>query len=115
MSGLFCKFCVLLSYEGGRYKTIQLNEFVSKPLQKYAKLLGKDGDLEDFSRNFYHVTCVQIADNFMITFNNPKKKVVILINTETETSWKNWIRLKTIVESITFFGQQNIPIQDHRD
>ncbi|KAL4084152.1 hypothetical protein QTP88_027985 [Uroleucon formosanum] len=80
------------SDKGGRYKTIQLFKFVSKPLQKYAKLLGKDGDLE-----------VHIADNFMTTFNNPKKEVINLINTERKK------------QSIIFSGRQNIPFRGHRD
>lgn len=116
MSGLFCKFCVLFSDKGGRYKTIQLSKFVSKLLQKYAKLLGKDGDLEGHSRNHHHVTCVQIADNFMITFNNPKKKVINLVNTERQKQVEeNRNRLKLIVESIIFLSRQNIPLRGHRD
>lgn len=98
MSGLFCKYCVLFSDKGGRYKTIQLLKFVSKPLQKYAKLLGKDGDLEVHSRNHYHVACVEVADNFMTTFNNPKKEVINLINTERKKQVEeNRNRLKPIV------------------
>lgn len=116
MSGLFCKYCVLFSDKGGRYKTIELSKFVSKPLQKYAKLLGKDGDLEVHSRNHYHVTCVQIADNFMITFKNPQKEVINLINTERKKQVEeNRNRLKPIVESIIFLGRQNIPLRGHRD
>ncbi|CAI6375727.1 unnamed protein product [Macrosiphum euphorbiae] len=116
MSGLFCKYCVLFSDKGGRYKTIQLFKFVSKPFQKYAKLLGKDGDLEIHSRNHYHVACVEVADNFMTTFNNPKKEVINLINTERKKQIEeNRNRLKPIVESIIFLGRQNIPFRGHRD
>jgi len=115
MSGLFCKYCVLFSDKGGRYKTIQLFKFVSKPLQKYAKLLGKDGDLEVHSRNLYHVACVEVADYFMTTFNNPKKEVINLINTERKNVEENRNRLKPIVESIIFLGRQNIPFRGHRD
>lgn len=103
MSGLFSKYCVLFNDKGGRYKTIKLCKFVSKPLQKYAKLQGKDGDLEVHSRNHYHVTCVQISDNFMTTFNNPKKEIINLINTERmKQVEENLNRLKPIVESIIF-------------
>lgn len=116
MSGLFCKYCVLFSDKGGRYKTIKLCKFVSQPLQKYAKLLGKDGDLEVHSRNHYHVTCVQISDSFLTTFNNPKKEVINLINTERmKQVEENRNRLKPIVESIIFLGRQNIPFRGHRD
>jgi len=112
MSGLFCKYCD----KGGRYKTIQLCKFVSKPLKKYAKLLGKDGDLEVHSKNHYHVACVEVADNFMTTYNNPKKEVINFINTERKKQVEeNRNRLKPIVESIIFLGRQNIPFRGHRD
>ena len=58
MSGLYCKFCVLFGDKGGRYKTVTLSKFVSKPLQKYSKLLRKDGNLEVHSKHIYHINCV---------------------------------------------------------
>lgn len=90
MSGLYCKFCVLFGDKGGRYKTVTLSKFVSKPLQKYSKLLGKDGDLEVHSKHIYHINCVQVADDFIKTFNNPQKEVINLINSE---------RMKQITEN----------------
>ena len=116
MSGLYCKFCVLFGHKGGRYKTITLSKFVSKPLKKYSKLLGKDGDLEVHSKNIYHINCVQVADDFMKTFNNPQKEVINLINSERmKQITENRNRLKPIVESIIFLGRQNIPLRCHRD
>lgn len=52
----------------------------------------------------------------MTTFNNPKKEVINLINTERKKQVKeNRNRLKPIVESIIFSGRQNIPFRGHRD
>lgn len=76
MSILYCKFCVLFSDKGGRYKTITSSKFISKPLQKYSKLLSKDGDLEVRSRNLYHIICVQVADDFIKTFNNQNQLIL---------------------------------------
>lgn len=45
-------------------------------MQKYSKLLGKDGDLEVHSKNIYHVKRVQVTDGFTKTFNNPQKEVL---------------------------------------
>jgi len=106
----------LFSDKGGRYKTITLSKFVSKPLKKYSKLLGKDGDLEVHSKNNYHINCVLVADDFMKTFNNPRKEMINLINTERmKQVTENRNRLKPIVESIIFLGRQNIPLRGHRD
>ncbi|XP_025190424.1 52 kDa repressor of the inhibitor of the protein kinase-like [Melanaphis sacchari] len=77
---------------------------------------GKDRDLEVHSKNIYHINCVQVADDFMKTFNNPQKEVINLINSERmKQITENRNRLKPIVESIIFLGRQNIPLRGHRD
>lgn len=45
-NGLFCRFCVFFSNKGDKGKNVELEKLVNEPLNKYAKLLGKDGDLE---------------------------------------------------------------------
>lgn len=67
-------------------------------MQKYCKLLGKDEDLEVHSKNLYHKCCVQVADDYMKTFNSPQKEVINLINTECMKQVKeNRNHLKPIV------------------
>lgn len=44
LGGLFCRLCVLFAKCGGIHKSTPQNKFVVSPLQKYSKLLGKDGD-----------------------------------------------------------------------
>lgn len=74
--GLFCKYCVIFSVNGGRYNTITLKKFVTEPLTKFSKLTGKEGELEKHNKNRYHINAIQIADDFLKNLNNPKKDVI---------------------------------------
>lgn len=115
-SGLFCKYCVLFSNKGGRYNTITLKKFIIEPVTKFSNLTGKDGDLEVHSNNKYHITAIQIADDFFKTLNNPQKEVINLINNERLSQViENRKILKPIIESILFLGRQNIPFRGHRE
>ena len=49
---------------------------------KFAKLLGKDGDLEIHSRNKYHVAAVEAGKNFVSTFHNPALEVINQVSTQ---------------------------------
>jgi hypothetical protein len=46
-NGVFCKYCVLFSNKCGKDRVTQLNKLVKEPLNKYAKVLRKDGDFEE--------------------------------------------------------------------
>jgi hypothetical protein len=76
-SGLFCKYCVLFSNKRGRYNMISLKKITKEPVIKFSNLTGKDGDLEVHSNNKYHITAIQIVDDFLKILNNPKKKLLI--------------------------------------
>jgi len=60
--GLFCKYCVLFADKGGKDKNVTLNKFVNFPLNKYAKILGVEGDFQSHSRHLYHKNAMQVAD-----------------------------------------------------
>ena len=97
-------------------KTVPLQQLVTKPLCSYAKLLGKDGDLESHSKNHYHIAAVQAAFDFLRTYHNPAKEVVNqLSSNRSQQIHENRQRLIPIVETIVFLGRQNIAFRGHRD
>lgn len=113
-NGLFCKHCVLFSDKGRKDKVTPLKKFVSEPLKKYAKLWGKDGDLEAHSKSKYHIYCVLTAEDFIQRYRNPNKDIINIINTKRMNQInENRNRLKPIVETIIFLGRQNIPLRGH--
>ena len=58
--GLYCKYCSLFSYHltAGSYKQVTLQKLVKQPLQVFAKLFGKDGDLTMHEKATYHKEAV---------------------------------------------------------
>jgi len=118
LSGCFCLYCTLFLVQntGGKQNTEQLKKLVTVPLKKYAKLLGKHGDLETHSNNEYHKNAILRSEDFVRTHLCPDKRVDNLLNTERYRQvTENRNRLKPIVESIIFLGRQNIAFRGHRD
>lgn len=76
----FCKNCVLFAHKGGKDKNVPLKMLVTIPLSKYAKLLGKDGDLVKHSQNKYHINAVSTSTNFLTCNKNPEKKIINVVN-----------------------------------
>jgi hypothetical protein len=81
-SGLFCKICVLFltSTKVGMHRTEQITKLVTEPINKFAKLLGKDGVLEVHHSNGYHKDNAQKAIDFLNTYDKPKNEVINLLN-----------------------------------
>ena len=67
LSGCFCLYCTLFLVQntGGKQNTEQLKKLVTVPLNKYAKLLGKCGDLETHSNNDYHKNAILRSEDFI--------------------------------------------------
>lgn len=115
-NGLFCKFCVFFSNKGGKDNNVELKKLVNKPLNKYAKLLGKDGDLEKHNSNLYHLNALTSATDFLNCYKHPQREILNIVNTSRMKQVKeNKERLKPIIESIIFLGRQNIALRGHND
>lgn len=115
-SGLFCKICVLcLVHKNGGKQKNKLQKLVTKPLQEFAKLLGKDGYLETHCKTTYHKEAALSSIDFLKSYIEPNKQIINLINTERIRQVKeNRERLKPIIQSIIFLGHQNIAFRGHR-
>jgi hypothetical protein len=116
--GLFCKYCPFFvpGHLGGMNKATPLRTLVTKPLTSFAKLLGKDGDLEVQSRNKYHLEAVENGKSFLKSYHNPSQTVVNQVSHQRlKQITENRERLRPIVESIIFLAKQNIPLRGHRD
>jgi len=117
-SGLFCKFCVLflVNNKGGLRNTEPLKKLVTVPLNKFATLLGKDGDLESHQNNLYHKNAVLQAEEFLSRYEQPEKEVINMIDSERKRQiLENRERIRPIIETIIFLARQNIPLRGHRD
>ncbi|KAL4090749.1 hypothetical protein QTP88_025526 [Uroleucon formosanum] len=92
--GLFCKYCfIFASYNNC------LQNLIIKPLQKFPKLTGKDGVLSVHNNNKYHLNAVRDGKDFLKTYSFKENRE----------------RLRPIIETLIFCGQQNIAIRGHRD
>ncbi|XP_050508949.1 52 kDa repressor of the inhibitor of the protein kinase-like [Diabrotica virgifera virgifera] len=78
--GLFCKYCAVFCHgkKAGGQNTVPLRKLVSEPLNKYAKLSGKDGDLESHNSNEYHKKAELDSKNYIKIFENPDLKILSL-------------------------------------
>jgi len=108
---LFCKYCyIFASYNNC------LQNLVIKSLQKFSKLTGKDGVLSVHNNNKYHLNGVKAGKEFLKTYSCPQKQVMNQISTQRlEQVKENRERLRPIIETLIFCGQQNIAIRGHRD
>ncbi|KAF0720959.1 zinc finger MYM-type protein 1-like, partial [Aphis craccivora] len=69
----------------GKDRATQLHKLVKEPLNKYSKILGKDGDFEVHNKNQYHIDSIQIAEDFLLRYKNPhKEKVNSLLPTTSD-------------------------------
>nr|CAH7736446.1 unnamed protein product [Callosobruchus chinensis] len=116
LNGLFCKFCVLFAKSGGLHKASSLNKLVVSPLQKYSKLLGKEGDLSVHGSSNYHKESVLFAQNFLKAYENPEREISnILDSNRLEQVHDNRKKILSIINTITFLGKQNIALRGHRE
>ena len=115
--GLFCRPCVLFgptTGEAGRGHQ-KLNALVSKPLNKYHRLFGKDGYVTNHEATDYHKSAIiQVAE-----FRHRKKTGVDILKeldqTRSDEANRNRIILRSIVKTILFSGRQNISLHGHWD
>lgn len=78
------------------------------PLNKFAKILRKDGDLESHQNNLYHKNAVLQAEEFLSRYTNPKNDVINMIDSEKKRQLsENRERIRPIIESIIFLARQN--------
>lgn len=116
--GLYCKYCALFTTGsvGGYQKNVRLQKLVTRPLTKFARLLGKDGDLPLHEATRYHKEAVEAGKNFLACADAPEKNVANQVsNHRLLQVTENRNRLLPIVESIMFLGRQGIPLRGHRD
>lgn len=101
--GLFCKLCAIFAQFGGVNKSAPLNKLVITPLSKYSKLFGKDGDLTLHDQCKYHREAIENAQNFIETYENPKKEVLNILDTKRiKQINENRARLRPIIETINY-------------
>jgi len=117
--GLYCLYCSIFVHTNigcGNKNHMPLKTLVTEPLIHFAKLLGKQSNLETHEKNQYHIKAIQDGQNFVKSFNNPKTDIINQLDSHRLKIVKeNRERLKPIITTIIFLGKQNIPIRGHRD
>jgi len=80
---------------------------VTEPLTKFAKLTGKDSDLETHSQLKYHVEASTNAKLFLATRDNRELEVINQLSKHRmEHIRENTDRLVPIIKTIIFHGRQ---------
>lgn len=115
--GLFCLYCPFFASNlDANSRTVHLDKFVKRPLKTFAKLLGKDGDLNCHSVAYYHLAAVEKARNFMRGFENASLQINNRIDTDRRRQVStNRARISSIIRAVLFLGRQNVPLRGHRD
>lgn len=86
------------------------------PLDKFAKFLRKDGNVEYHQNNLYHKNAVLQAEEFLFRYERPQNDVINLIDSERKSQvLKSKERIRPIIKSIVLLGNQNIPLRRHKD
>ena len=115
--GLCCCPCVLFgptTGEAGQGHQ-KLNALVSKPLNKYHLLIGKDGYVTSHEATDYHKSAIILAAEFRHRMKTGLDIVKELDQSRSDEANHNRSILLSIVKTILFCGRQNISLQGHRD
>ena len=104
---------------GGHYSCggMKLGALVLKPLKKFHKLTGKNGDLTLHCITEYHKTCAGKANEFLI--RSVAGSVADVRNLQDKARRQSIIKhqekMKSVVDTLLFCGRQNLPLRGHRD
>jgi hypothetical protein len=76
----FVNVVFFFSNKGGKDNNVKLKKLVNEPLNKFAKLLGKDGDLKKHNSNLYHLNALTSATDFLNCYKNQKREIINIVN-----------------------------------
>ena len=93
----------------------KLNALVSKPLNKYHRLFGKDGYVTNHKATDYHKSAIIQAAEFRHRMKTGVDTLKELDQTRSDEANRNRIILRSIVKTILFCGTQYISLRGHRD
>ncbi|XP_071499956.1 uncharacterized protein [Diadema antillarum] len=121
-TGAWCLWCVLFKLEsscGGHWDAgvQKVGTLVSKPLQTYAKLTGKDGVLSKHANTNYHKFSASKVTELLVRAPAQSQRDVrnILDKGRRETVAANTAIMRSIVDTILTCARQNIALRGHRD
>jgi len=109
--GVYCIYCALFGPENVR--TQELLRLVTEPLRRF-----KDArrDFEKHAGQDYHNASRERAHEFLARFTEKDKDILNLLDFSRQHQVKeNRTKLRSIVETIMFCGQQELALRGHRD
>ena len=106
--GLFCTFCVFFATGAvGGANNANSKSPVTEPLLKFAKLSGKDGDLETHNNHASDRKAVEEGKNFLQSMKHPLTNVMTQMDTERLRQVReNRQRLLLSLQNAIFLGRQ---------
>lgn len=115
--GLYCLYCPFFASEiVANQKRIRLDKLVRAPLTTFAKLLGKDGHLDNHSNAYYHLAAMEKAKFFMESFKESTSRIDNIIHSNRHKQVaENRARLSRIITAVVYHGKQNLALRGHRD
>ncbi|KAK3932568.1 52 kDa repressor of the inhibitor of the protein kinase [Frankliniella fusca] len=93
-----------------------VGSLVNFALKSFSKLYGRYGALDNHEKNKYHIDAVGAGKDFVHTYKSPPSNIVNRLDAQRlESVQDNRNRLKPILKTIVFCGQQNVSLRGHRD
>lgn len=112
--GGYCKYCTLFPPQDERVS--KTGVLVSKPLNRYSKVKGKEGILVKHAQTRYHQNALDAATILLSVLNTPQQSIVYAISKANQEQYeKNRHILECIIKALLVCGKQNISIRGHRD
>ena len=113
--GLFCKFCLLFgagSQRAGRGSQT-LGYLVTKPLDRYDRLFGKDGYVTEHETKGYHKDATERSDTFISRVLKASDVLKDIDKVHAKQALESRARLVPIVKTIILCGRQNFALRGH--
>lgn len=111
--GVFCKLCVLARPSESTKRA--LGKLVTEPLRRYDRLAGPTGDLNKHSSLEYHKFAATQCKLFSTDFHNNTNIRSKIDTHHQQVCQSNRARLRPVIKTIIFCGQNNIALQGNHD
>lgn len=122
LEGAWCVWCALFHSSkkaggSGNSGGQALGALVQKPLTRFHKLSGKEGELSHHNNTHYHMWCKERVFEFQNrSKSGSKQDIRNLQNRARQQAIENNRKtLVPIIETVLLCARQNIPLRGHRD
>ncbi|KAJ8049810.1 52 kDa repressor of the inhibitor of the protein kinase [Holothuria leucospilota] len=116
VGGILCKACVLVGLQETHFRTdATLGKLVTKPLNRYDRLIGATGDLTKHVNTEYHKSAASRCHEFHSNYQKNTNVYKSINSHHEEVCKQNRKRLEPLVKTVIFCGQNNIALRGRDD